>query len=42
VFGDPELTGKSNQDDVAGHKPTALLAAALAAAGPCAWLDWRS
>jgi geranylgeranyl diphosphate synthase type I len=27
VFGDPAATGKSNLDDVVGHKPTALLAA---------------
>ncbi|MFD7715010.1 polyprenyl synthetase family protein [Streptomyces sp. NPDC059814] len=26
LFGDPELTGKANADDVRGHRPTALLA----------------
>ena len=32
VFGDPRRTGKSNLDDISGHKPTALLAVALARA----------
>lgn len=31
MFGDPELTGKSNLDDLRGHKPTALLAVTLSA-----------
>jgi geranylgeranyl diphosphate synthase, type I len=31
VFGDPGLTGKGNLDDLNGFKPTALLAATLAA-----------
>ncbi len=31
VFGDPQLTGKSNLDDLNGFKPTALLATTLAA-----------
>ena len=31
VFGDPRLTGKGNLDDLNGFKPTALLAATLAA-----------
>lgn len=34
VFGDSALTGKSNFDDVAGAKPTALMACALEAADP--------
>ncbi|WP_405019894.1 polyprenyl synthetase family protein [Kitasatospora sp. NBC_00070] len=34
VFGDPRRTGKSNLDDLAGSKPTALLAHALAGATP--------
>ncbi|GAA2992496.1 polyprenyl synthetase family protein [Kitasatospora albolonga] len=34
VFGDPGRTGKSNLDDLAGAKPTALLALALANSGP--------
>ena len=34
VFGDSALTGKSNFDDVAGAKPTALMACALDAADP--------
>ena len=34
VFGNPGQTGKSNLDDVAGAKPTALLALALAGAAP--------
>ncbi|GAA1152429.1 geranylgeranyl diphosphate synthase type I [Kitasatospora gansuensis] len=35
VFGDPRRTGKSNLDDLAGAKPTALLALTLAGAtGP--------
>ena len=32
VFGDPSQTGKSNLDDIAGAKPTALLSLALSAA----------
>ncbi|MFG2004051.1 polyprenyl synthetase family protein [Spirillospora sp. NPDC048911] len=32
VFGDPSQTGKSNMDDLRGGKPTALLAATMAAA----------
>ncbi|MEC4019429.1 polyprenyl synthetase family protein [Streptomyces sp. H27-D2] len=32
VFGDPLTTGKSNVDDLVGHKPTALLATTWAAA----------
>jgi geranylgeranyl diphosphate synthase type I len=34
VFGDPLIIGKSNLDDIAGAKPTVLLALALAAATP--------
>ncbi|QMU69668.1 polyprenyl synthetase family protein [Streptacidiphilus sp. P02-A3a] len=34
VFGDPRQTGKSNLDDLAGAKPTALLALALTGATP--------
>ncbi|MDH6122551.1 polyprenyl synthetase family protein [Kitasatospora sp. GAS204B] len=34
VFGDPRRTGKSNLDDLAGAKPTALLAHALTSATP--------
>ncbi|MFJ8040756.1 polyprenyl synthetase family protein [Kitasatospora sp. NPDC096147] len=34
VFGDPDRTGKSNLDDLAGAKPTALLAVALDRSGP--------
>ncbi len=34
VFGDPSRTGKSNLDDLAGAKPTALLALAFAGATP--------
>jgi geranylgeranyl diphosphate synthase type I len=34
VFGDPRRTGKSNLDDLAGAKPTALLAHALTGATP--------
>ncbi|WP_329568917.1 polyprenyl synthetase family protein [Kitasatospora sp. NBC_01266] len=34
VFGDPRRTGKSNLDDLAGAKPTALLAHALTGAIP--------
>jgi geranylgeranyl diphosphate synthase type I len=34
VFGEPDETGKSNLDDLAGAKPTALLALALAHATP--------
>lgn len=34
VFGDPSRTGKSNLDDFAGSKPTALLALALDRAKP--------
>jgi geranylgeranyl diphosphate synthase, type I len=34
VFGDSALTGKSNFDDVAGAKPTTLMACALDAADP--------
>ncbi|MDH6108037.1 geranylgeranyl diphosphate synthase type I [Kitasatospora sp. MAP12-15] len=34
VFGDPRNTGKSNLDDLAGAKPTALLALALTGATP--------
>lgn len=33
VFGDPAETGKSNLDDLRGHKPTVLVAVALANAG---------
>jgi geranylgeranyl diphosphate synthase type I len=33
VFGDPQTTGKSNADDLRGHKPTAILALALDEAG---------
>lgn len=33
VFGDPSWTGKSNLDDLRGHKPTTLLAATLSFAG---------
>ncbi|WP_328315672.1 polyprenyl synthetase family protein [Streptomyces sp. NBC_00388] len=32
IFGDPEVTGKSNMDDLVGHKPTTLLAATWASA----------
>jgi len=32
VFGDSRRTGKSNPDDISGHKPTALVAVALARA----------
>jgi geranylgeranyl diphosphate synthase type I len=32
VFGDPRRTGKSSLDDIAGNKPTALVAVALAEA----------
>jgi geranylgeranyl diphosphate synthase type I len=32
VFGDSQLTGKSNLDDLNGHKPTALVAVTLAIA----------
>ncbi|MDX3850760.1 polyprenyl synthetase family protein [Streptomyces sp. AK02-01A] len=34
VFGAPHITGKSNLDDLAGHKPTALLAVTWPAATP--------
>ncbi|GAA1987512.1 polyprenyl synthetase family protein [Kitasatospora viridis] len=34
IFGDPDRTGKSNLDDIAGGKPTALLALTLPAAAP--------
>ena len=34
VYGDPERTGKSNLDDIAAARPTALMALALAAAEP--------
>ncbi|WP_405773849.1 polyprenyl synthetase family protein [Streptomyces sp. NBC_00859] len=33
IFGDPLATGKSNTDDLVGHKPTTLLAATWACAG---------
>ncbi|TDC79709.1 polyprenyl synthetase family protein [Streptomyces hainanensis] len=33
LFGDPEHTGKSNTDDVRGHRPTALLAETWRVAG---------
>ncbi|MFE9403604.1 polyprenyl synthetase family protein [Streptomyces sp. NPDC006530] len=33
LFGDPERTGKSNADDVRGHRPTALLAETWRLAG---------
>lgn len=33
VFGDPDVTGKSDLDDLAGRKPTALLALTLERAG---------
>ncbi|MER5865190.1 polyprenyl synthetase family protein [Kitasatospora sp. NPDC002040] len=33
VFGDPAVTGKSDLDDLRGHKPTVLVAIALAGAG---------
>ncbi|MDX3749092.1 polyprenyl synthetase family protein [Streptomyces sp. AK08-02] len=33
LFGDPELTGKANADDVRGHRPTALLAETWRIAG---------
>ncbi|MFD9064569.1 polyprenyl synthetase family protein [Kitasatospora purpeofusca] len=34
VFGDPRRTGKSNLDDLAGAKPTALVSLARARSGP--------
>lgn len=34
LFGDPERTGKSNGDDLRGHRPTALLAETWRLAGP--------
>lgn len=34
VFGDPEHTGKSNLDDIAGARPTALVALGLRGAAP--------
>jgi geranylgeranyl diphosphate synthase type I len=34
LFGDPERTGKAGLDDIRGHRPTALLAAAWQAALP--------
>ncbi|MFK4067159.1 polyprenyl synthetase family protein [Streptomyces sp. NPDC029674] len=33
LFGDPEVTGKANADDVRGHRPTALLAETWRLAG---------
>ncbi|MFC4035854.1 polyprenyl synthetase family protein [Streptomyces polygonati] len=42
VFGDPAATGKSNLDDLVGHKPTALLALAWPLAAPAQRRELRA
>ncbi|MEU3459535.1 polyprenyl synthetase family protein [Streptomyces sp. NPDC006733] len=41
LFGDPGHTGKDPADDLAGNRPTALMAHALAAAGPAEHTELR-